>query len=265
MVLRPALILYNFLICAVKAWALMKQSCRTILNKARSWRGVVFRGDLMDLPGTKAPVAACIQMMQLMVTRVRPKQPAIALCRMPSRANASTSCLTPIGVEWVIIRTISENWGKTCNCWFELVTLRRQIWGSSHISYDFGLRPSHLALKWKSGQSKVGFHWVAVTGTFHVNFSTLKAQKFDAYRLYILKLGCNNLFYKCILDHVGVVSLTFRELSKKFSRNFCIAEIVLLLRISSWNFVRVPKAILLGTCMMFQLEILTINVISGIV
>ena len=38
----------------------------------------------------------------------------------------------------------------------------------------------------------------------------------------------------------GVVSLTFRELSKKISRNLCITQIVLLMRISSWNFVRVP-------------------------
>ena len=50
----------------------------------------------------------------------------------------------------------------------------------------------------------------------------------------------------------GVVSLTFRELSKILSRNLCIAEIVLVIRISSWNFVRVPKA----TRTKFQLEIL---------
>ena len=37
------------------------------------------------------------------------------------------------------------------------------------------------------------------------------------------------------------------------------------MRISSWNFVRLPKAIALGTCTKFQLEILIINVISGIV
>ena len=32
---------------------------------------------------------------------------------------------------------------------------------------------------------------------------------------------------------LAVVSLTFRELSKIFSRNLCIAEIVLVIRISS--------------------------------
>ena len=45
-------------------------------------------------------------------------------------------------------------------------------------------------------------------------------------------------------QHLGAVSLTFGELSKILSRNLCIAEIVLLMRISSWNFVRVPKAML---------------------
>ena len=44
--------------------------------------------------------------------------------------------------------------------------------------------------------------------------------------------------------HQGVVSLTFRKLSKIFSWNLCTAEIVVLVRISSWNFVRVPKAML---------------------
>ena len=64
---------------------------------------------------------------------------------------------------------------------------------------------------------------------------------------------------------LGVISLTFRELSKIFSWNLCIADIIVLLRISSWNFVRVPKAMLLGTRTKFQLEIVTIDVISSIV
>ena len=37
----------------------------------------------------------------------------------------------------------------------------------------------------------------------------------------------------------GGVSRMFRELWKAFSQNFCITEIVLTMRISSWNFVRV--------------------------
>ena len=63
-------------------------------------------------------------------------------------------------------------WGWTRNYWntqselrkyvqllFELDTVRRQIWGNDHLSCGFGLWWSHLALKWKSGQVKVGFLW----------------------------------------------------------------------------------------------------------
>ena len=46
------------------------------------------------------------------------------------------------------------------------------------------------------------------------------------------------------LVRLGCVSLTFYELSTILSGNLCITEIVLLIRISSWNFVRVPKAML---------------------
>ena len=40
----------------------------------------------------------------------------------------------------------------------------------------------------------------------------------------------------------GVVSLTFRELSEIISQKYTIPENTFILRISSWNFVRVPKA-----------------------
>ena len=76
----------------------MKRSCWTILNKTRSWRGVVFRGTSVDLLGTKVPVAAFLLRMWLTVARVRPTRPSVALCCMPSRGNASTSCLIPIGL-----------------------------------------------------------------------------------------------------------------------------------------------------------------------
>ena len=46
---------------------------------------------------------------------------------------------------------------------------------------------------------------------------------------------------KGIMRVHGFVSLTSRELSKILSRNLCIAEIVLLIMISSWNFVLVHK------------------------
>ena len=74
--------------CKVKAQSLMKRSCWTTLNKARSWRGVVFRGTSVDLLGTKVPVAAFLLRMWL----------TVALCRMPSQGSASTSCLIPIGL-----------------------------------------------------------------------------------------------------------------------------------------------------------------------
>ena len=90
---RPALIPYRFLICAVKARAFKKRSCRTILSNARSCRGVVFRGAPEDLPDTKDPVAACLLSMRLTVARVKPTRAAIAPCLMPSRASANTSCL----------------------------------------------------------------------------------------------------------------------------------------------------------------------------
>ena len=47
--------------------------------------------------------------------------------------------------------------------------------------------------------------------------------------------------------------------SRDYYRNLCIAQIVLVMRISSWNFVRVR------TRTNFQIEILNINVISGVV
>ena len=47
---------------------------------------------------------------------------------------------------------------------------------------------------------------------------------------------------------------------QKFSRNLCIVQIVHVMRISSWNFVRVPKALFWA-----HVQIFTINVISGVV
>ena len=61
----------------------------------------------------------------------------------------------------------------------------------------------------------------------------------------------------------GVVSLTFHEFSKLFSRNLCIAEIVIIMRISSWKFGRVHKAMLWLQSTKLQLEIRTINVNYG--
>ena len=67
--------------------------------------------------------------------------------------------------------------------------------------------------------------------------------------------------YQVMNQNQGTVSLVFRDLSKILSPKSCIAEFVFLMRISSWNFACVPKAIHTK----FQLVFLTINVISGIV
>ena len=58
----------------------------------------------------------------------------------------------------------------------------------------------------------------------------------------------------CYYSHLGVVSQRFQELSKIFSWNLCIAEIILLVWISSWNFVRVPKAMLWAHIQSFNLK-----------
>ena len=52
----------------------------------------------------------------------------------------------------------------------------------------------------------------------------------------------------------GVVSLTFRKLFKIFSRDLYIAEIIVLMRISCWNFVCVPKAMLSAHVQSFSLK-----------
>ena len=59
--------------------------------------------------------------------------------------------------------------------------------------------------------------------------------------------------------HQWIVSLTFREIFKIFSLSLCIAEIILLMRIPSWNFCTCAQSMAFGTCTKFQLEILTIN------
>ena len=56
------------------------------------------------------------------------------------------------------------------------------------------------------------------------------------------------------LSILGVVSLTFRELSKIISRKYITPEITFTARISSWNFVRVPKAWLWAHVQSFSLK-----------
>ena len=52
----------------------------------------------------------------------------------------------------------------------------------------------------------------------------------------------------------GVVSLTLRELSKIISRKYTMPEITYMVRISSWNFVREPKARLWAHVQSFNLK-----------
>ena len=139
----------------------------------------------VDLPGTKVLVAACLQKMRLAVAEVKPLRPAIALCRMPSRASASTTCLRPMGLDGELLEQSVRIEKKACNCWFELTTVWRQIWRNDH--HGSGLQQCHVALT--SSKGKLGFRWEAVTGRFNANFGPLEAQKSDPYRSYCLKWG----------------------------------------------------------------------------
>ena len=56
----------------------------------------------------------CLRVMQMTVAWVRPMQPTIAVCHMPSQANANTSSLILIRYGRGIIRTISEYWEQIC-------------------------------------------------------------------------------------------------------------------------------------------------------
>ena len=191
---RCALIPYRFLIHAVKARALKKRSCRTILSNARSCWGVVFWGAPEDLPGTKDSVTACLLNMRLTVARVKSTRAAIAPCLMPSRASANTSCLIPIGVGRALFEQSEKTFEKICKYWFKVVTLWRLIRGNDHLYRGFGARRPHLTLQWMSAQGSVGFRWGTITGPYHANFSQVETQKCDPHWFYCLQWGCNNLF-----------------------------------------------------------------------
>ena len=203
-IVRPALIPYRFLIRAVKARALKKRSCRTILSNARSCRGVVFRGAPEDLPGTKDPVAACLLSMRLTVAQVQPTRAAIASCLMPSRASANTSCLIPIRVGWGIVRTIKSTFEKICKYWFKIVTVWRLIWGNDHLYCGFGVRWSHLTMHWMSVQGSVGFRWGIITGPYHANFSQVETKSSIHIGLIVFNGGVTTFFAKSVLEFVKI-------------------------------------------------------------
>ena len=184
---------------------------------------------------SRSPPWACLvpRIKLLTVAWVRPTRPAIALRRMPSRASASTSCLIPIWVGRGIIRTIRENWEKICNHWFQLSTVRRQIWRNDHLSCGFGLRQSHLALKWKSSQGKVEIRWGVVTGQFQPTGST----KFDPYRFYCLTWGCNNLFFfqECTMQTLPIAANSIFKILAWLSNGHWIIIDTLILQRSTYG------------------------------
>ena len=88
----------------------------------------------------------------------------------------------------------------------------------------------------------------------------MKKQDEGRHMVKLVQIMACNLFG----DQVGV-SLPFLELSKIFSQNFCIPKFIPLVRILSWKLCTRAQSHAFSTCTKFLLEILTINVISGIV
>ena len=75
-------------------------------------------------------------------------------------------------------------------------------------------------------------------------------------------ISWSNIWHPSVL--LGVVSLTFREIYKIISRKYTMPEIIYIVKISSWNFVRVPKSMALGTRTKFELKIFIRSTISAI-
>ena len=159
--------------------------------------------------------------MRLTVARVKPTRAAIALCLMPSRASANTSCPLAIGVGRGIVRTIRKTFEKICKYWFKVVTVWRLVWGNDHLYCGFGARRSHLTLHWMSAQGSVGFRSGTITGPYHANFSQVETQKFDPHWFYCLQWGCNNHFcQECIYIYMreGNSSMALSSTKTKVSK-----------------------------------------------
>ena len=169
------------------------------------------------------------------------------------------------------------------------IIIRRRNFAPSPIKTSTQIRGPlnlHFMLLWQYGFSsvhKLGYWHIAYWRALFFLFSSLfvcpsyNSASYDAWGIkgilfnmcaslwlsgYIVLgwfLTHSSIYFGAVSWAPGRVSLTFYEFSNIFSRNLCITEIAL----SSWNFVRVPHA--LGTRTKFQLEILTIIVISGIV
>ena len=152
----------------------MKRLCWTILNKAWSWRGVVFRWAPMDLPGTRVPVAACLRRMRLTVARVRPTRPAIAPCHIPWRASASTLCLNTY-----------RGWtGHYYNNQWELrknmqllreMTIQAAVLDFDDSTWHWSESPARVRSDFIGKQSHVHFllisaHWKQHKNSIHIDF-----------------------------------------------------------------------------------------------
>ena len=185
----------------------IKRFSRSILSKAWSWRGVVFRGAPVDLPGTKIPVAACLRRMQLTVAWVRSMWPAIALRHMPSHANASTSCLISIGVGrgisnfWII----SGNWEKILQLLIRTCHSAKADLGKWPPKLRFWTSMIPLALSWKCGRWSL-WHWaesvakvrsafIGEHSQIHSMALSARWKKIGPYRFYCLKWGSSKLSF----------------------------------------------------------------------
>ena len=75
---------------------------------------------------------------------------------------------------------------------------------------------------------------------------------FECDRNFVSGMGAMSMPWPLMI--LGVVSLTFCELSKIISRRYTMPEMTFMVRISSWNFVRVPKAWLWAHVQSFSLK-----------
>ena len=86
---------------------------------------------------------------------------------------------------------------KICNCWFELGTMLKPIWGNGHLSCTFGLPRCHLAMM--SGKARSDFDGEQSQAHFTLISAHCNHKKIPSYRFHCLTWGCNNLFVQvCI-------------------------------------------------------------------
>ena len=107
------------------------------------------------------------------------------------------------------------------------------MWGVFHISKEMLIEKWHLIAHVHKSRKRIRD---TCPDTIKDRFSTI-ASRFG------------------LIQHQGVVSLTFRELSKIISRKYTISEITFMVRTSGCNFVRVPKAMLWAHVHSFSLKL----------